>query len=77
MKKTEDAEAFMDRLDHPFKAEVQELREIIKGVSPDITEQINPDGRRMAYFADMDDVKAKQSALEHVVKALVTGAARS
>jgi hypothetical protein len=31
----------------------------------------------MAYFPNMDDVKAKQSALEHVVKALVTGAARS
>jgi hypothetical protein len=31
----------------------------------------------MAYFADMDDVKAKQSALEDVVKTLVTGAARS
>jgi hypothetical protein len=120
--KAEDVEAFMDRLDHPFKAEVQKLREIIKGVSPDITEQIKwnaptfghdgdyiatfnlhsvknvhlvfhhprvasigseilegdyPDGRRMAYFADMDDVKAKQSALEDVVKALVTGAARS
>jgi hypothetical protein len=28
--KTEDVEAFMDRLDHPFKAEVQALREIIK-----------------------------------------------
>lgn len=122
MRKTEDVEAFMDRLDHPFKAEVQALREIIKGVSPDITEQIKwnaptfshdgdyiatfnlhsvknvhlvfhhpqvasieseilegdyPDGRRMAYFADMDDIKARQSALEEVVKALVTGAARS
>ena len=122
VKKTEDVEAFMDRLGHQFKAEVQVLREIIKGVSPDITEQIkwnaptfshdgdyfatfnlhsvknvhlvfhhqrvatieseilegdHPDGRRMAYFADMEDVEAKQSALEDVVKALVTGAARS
>jgi hypothetical protein len=31
----------------------------------------------MAYFADMDDIKARQAALEDVVKALVTGAARS
>ena len=120
MTKTEDVDAFMDRLDHPFKAEVQEVRGIIKGVSPDITEQIKwnaptfshdgdyiatfnlhsvknvhlvfhhprvasieseilegdyPDGRRMVYFADTDDVKAKKAALEGVVKTLVTGAA--
>ncbi len=120
MTKTEDVDAFMDRLDHPFKAEVQQLRGIIKGVSPDITEQIKwnaptfshdgdyiatfnlhsvknvhlvfhhprvasieseilegdyPDGRRMVYFADMDDVKAKKATLEGVVKTLVTGAA--
>jgi uncharacterized protein YdhG (YjbR/CyaY superfamily) len=31
---------FMDNLDHPFKAEVQMLREIIKNVNKDITEQI-------------------------------------
>lgn len=31
---------FMDKLDHPFKAEVQMLREIIKNVNKDITEQI-------------------------------------
>lgn len=120
MTKAEDVDAFMDRLDHPFKAEVQELRGIIKGISPDITEQIKwnaptfshdgryiatfnlhsvknvhlvfhhprvasieseilegdyPDGRRMVYFADMDDVKAKKATLEGVVKTLVTGAA--
>jgi uncharacterized protein YdhG (YjbR/CyaY superfamily) len=117
MKKTEDVDAFMDRLEHPLKAEVQELREIIKGVSPDITEQVKwnaptfnhddkyiatfnlhnvkrvhlvfhhpdvaaiqsdllegdyADGRRMAYFADKDDVRAKQEALENVVRALVS-----
>src|SRR5687768_4763261 len=114
-KQTETVDAYMDKLDHPLKAEVQAIREIIKGVDENIIEQIKwnapsfrykdyiatfnlrtnqhvhlifhnpaiasiqseilegdyPD-RRMVYFADMDDVNAKKSALEQVVKALVT-----
>ena len=38
--KTEEVDAFMDELDHPFKAEVQAVRGIIKNVNADITEQI-------------------------------------
>jgi hypothetical protein len=38
--KTEEVDAFMDALDHPFKAEVQAVRDIIKNVNQDITEQI-------------------------------------
>ena len=38
--KTEEVDAFMEKLDHPFKAEVQVVREIIKSVNEDITEQI-------------------------------------
>lgn len=30
----------MDQLDHPFKAEVQTIRDIIKHVNKDITEEI-------------------------------------
>jgi hypothetical protein len=52
VKKTEDVEAFMDRLDHPFKAEVQKLREIIKGVSPDITEQIKWNAPTFSHDGD-------------------------
>jgi hypothetical protein len=107
---------YMDKLDHPFKAEVQAVREIIKGVHPGIIEQVkwnapsfsfkdygyiatfnlrtqqhvhlifhnpaiasikseilegNYPDRRMVYFADMNDVKAKQAALEYVVGELV------
>lgn len=40
VKKQETVDAFMDKLDYPLKAEVQTLREIIKGVSPKISEQI-------------------------------------
>jgi uncharacterized protein YdhG (YjbR/CyaY superfamily) len=37
---TQQVNEFMDRLDHPLKAEVQLIREIIKNVNKDITEQI-------------------------------------
>jgi uncharacterized protein YdhG (YjbR/CyaY superfamily) len=114
MPKKETVDEFMAKLDHPLKAEVQAIREIIKGVNPNITEQIkwvapsfsykdyiatfnlratqhvhlifhNPaiasvksdilEGdyrdRRMTYFSSMDDVKAKQAALEYVVNELI------
>jgi hypothetical protein len=113
-KPKETVDEYMAKLDHPFKAEVQAVREIILGVHPGIWEQVkwnapsfsykdyiatfnlraeqhvhlifhNPAiasiksdllegdyvGRRMAYFFDMDDVKAKKAALEHVVQELV------
>ena len=119
MSKTENQTAkvdeFLDKLDHPFKLEVQAIREIIKGVNTTITEQIkwnapsfsykgeylvtfnlratrhvhlvfhNPviaqvkngllegdyKDRRMAYFSDSNDVRAKKAELENVVKELV------
>jgi len=37
---TQQVDEFMDKLDHPFKAEVQMIREIIKNVNQDLTEQI-------------------------------------
>jgi uncharacterized protein YdhG (YjbR/CyaY superfamily) len=40
MDNTQQVDEFMDKLDHPFKAEVQMIREIIKNVNKDITEQI-------------------------------------
>jgi uncharacterized protein YdhG (YjbR/CyaY superfamily) len=40
MDSTEQVDEFMEKLDHPFKAEVQMIREIIKNVNNDITEQI-------------------------------------
>jgi uncharacterized protein YdhG (YjbR/CyaY superfamily) len=40
MPKKETVDEFMAKLDHPLKAEVQALREIIKGVNPKITEQV-------------------------------------
>ncbi len=37
---TEQVDEFMEKLDHPFKAEVQMIREMIKKVNKDITEEI-------------------------------------
>jgi uncharacterized protein YdhG (YjbR/CyaY superfamily) len=112
---TEEVDHFLKELDHPLKAEVQMIREIIKNVNNEITEQIkwkapsfsykgeylvtfnlrdqqkihlvfhNPqianvkskllegdyEDRRMAYFADENDVKAKKTALEKALKDLI------
>ena len=112
---TEEVDHFLKELDHPLKAEVQMIREIIKNVNNEITEQIkwkapsfsykgeylvtfnlrdqqkihlvfhNPQianvkskllegdykDRRMTYFADENDVKAKKTVLEKALKDLI------
>ncbi len=112
---TKIVDAFMDKLDHPLKEDVQAVRNIIKGVNKNITEEIkwkapsfsyngqylvtfnlrtdehihlvfhNPmiakvkskllegvyKDRRMAYFADMKDIKAKKTTLEKALKDLI------
>jgi uncharacterized protein YdhG (YjbR/CyaY superfamily) len=112
---TEQVNEFMAKLDHPFKAEVQMIREIIKNVDNDITEQIkwkapsfsykgeylvtfnlwekrkihlvfhNPaiskvkskllegdyEHRRMTYFSDENDIRAKKKALEKTLRDLI------
>ncbi|MGH7451792.1 MAG: DUF1801 domain-containing protein [bacterium] len=37
---TKEINEFMEKLDHPFKAEVQALREIVKKVNKDVAEEI-------------------------------------
>ena len=113
--RTDKVDEFMAALDHPLKAEVQILRDIIKGTNKEITEEIkwkapsfsykgeylvtfnlrdtsrvhlvfhNPlipqvkskilegdyKDRRMAYFADMQDVKVKRVLLEKALKDLI------
>ena len=39
-KKIEEVDVFMEKLDHPFKAEVEAVRRIIKKVNSGITEQV-------------------------------------
>jgi uncharacterized protein YdhG (YjbR/CyaY superfamily) len=112
---TKEVNRFMEELDHPLKAGVQMIREVIKGVNKDITEQIkwkapsfsykgeymvtfnprdrqkihlvfhNPkialvkskllegdyEDRRMAYFADENEIEAKKASLERALKDLI------
>src|SRR5215211_686713 len=46
---TEQVNEFMSQLDHPFKAEVEMVREIIKHVNKDITEQIKWNAPTFSY----------------------------
>lgn len=45
----EQVNEFMEKLDHPFKAEVQMMREMIKSVNEDITEQIKWNAPSFSY----------------------------
>jgi hypothetical protein len=62
--KTEEVDAFMKTLDHPFKAEVQAVRKIIKGVNKNITEQIKWAAPSFSYKGYM--VTFNLWAKEHV-----------
>lgn len=46
---TAQVDEFMDGLDHPFKAEVQMIREIIKNMNNEITEQIKWNAPSFSY----------------------------
>jgi uncharacterized protein YdhG (YjbR/CyaY superfamily) len=46
---TEQVDEFMEKLDHPFKSEVQMMREMIKSVDEDITEQIKWNAPSFSY----------------------------
>lgn len=46
---TDKVDEFMTQLDHPFKAEVQKIREIIKNVNNNITEQIKWNAPSFSY----------------------------
>jgi hypothetical protein len=44
-----EVDTYMDRLDHPLKAEVEAVRQIIKGVHAGITEQIKWNAPSFGY----------------------------
>ena len=115
LSEAEQVEKFMAELEHPFKAELEALRNIIKNANSKLQERVKwnspsyyyqadfaafnlhkkdvlhlvlvfPQGivgaetgilegdykdRRMVYFTNMADVKAKQAALEQVINAWV------
>lgn len=49
-KRKESVEHFMANLDHPLKAEVEALRAIIKGVNPNIREEIKWNAPSFSYI---------------------------
>jgi uncharacterized protein YdhG (YjbR/CyaY superfamily) len=49
VKKKVAVQEFIDTLDHPLKSEVQRIRETIKGVNPDITEEIKWNAPSFSY----------------------------
>ena len=49
MPKPPSVDEFMAALEHPFKAEVQAVREIILGVDPGITEQVKWNAPSFSY----------------------------
>ena len=48
-KQQQSVDEFMAALDHPFKAEVQAVRAIIKGVHPGITEEVKWNAPSFSY----------------------------
>ena len=60
-------DAYMERLDHPFKAEVQALREIIKGVDPRITEQVKWNAPSFSYEGYMATFNLHATKHVHLV----------
>jgi uncharacterized protein YdhG (YjbR/CyaY superfamily) len=114
MKKIPSVDEYMEQLEHPLKAEVQEIRKIIMGVSPLITEEVKWNSpsfsytdylatfnlhvtkhvhlvfhntrvmqiqsdllegkfkdRKMIFFTSMEDVLAKKTELERIVRELM------
>jgi len=47
--RSEEVDAFLDGLKHPFKAEVQAIRDIVKGIHEGITEQIKWNAPSFSY----------------------------
>src|SRR5215831_18551246 len=54
---SDDVDAYMRELDHPLKREIESLRKLILGVSPEIQEGIkwnSPSFRTSGYFATLN-----------------------
>jgi hypothetical protein len=65
--RTEDVDAYMAKLDHPLTAEVQVLREMIKGVDPWITEQVKWNAPSFSYKGYMATFNLRARQHVHLV----------
>lgn len=64
---TREVDAFMDVLDHPFKAEVQSLREIILNVSENIAEQVKWKAPSFSYKGYMATFNLWEQERVHLI----------
>ena len=62
-----DVDGFMDALDHPLKAEVQAVRDIIKSVNPAITEEVKWKAPSFSYKGYMATFNLWQSGFVQLI----------
>lgn len=65
--KTEEVDAFMKDLKHPLKAEVEEIRSIIKAINPEITEEIQREAPAFSYKDLMLTFNLKREDIIHLI----------
>jgi hypothetical protein len=65
--RTDDVDDYMAGLDHPLKAEVQVVRELIKGVDPQITEQVKWNAPSFSYKGYMATFNLRARQHVHLV----------
>jgi hypothetical protein len=64
---TEAVDEYMEGLDHPLKAGVQELREAIKGVDQDILEEVKWNAPSFSYKDDLATFNLRDRSRIHLV----------
>ena len=65
--RTEEVDAFMEKLDHPFKAEVETVRKIIKKVNKGITEEVKWKAPSFSYKGYMVTFNLWEKKRVHLV----------
>lgn len=65
--KTDEVDAFMEELDHPFKAEVEVVRKIIKKVNKGITEEVKWKAPSFSYKGYMVTFNLWEKKRVHLV----------
>ena len=60
-------DAYMERLDHPLKAEVQAVRDLIKGVDSRITEQVKWNAPSFSYMGYLATFNLRPTHHVHLV----------
>ena len=67
-------DAYMNDVDHPFKAEMQAVRDIILGASPKIAERIKWNAPSFYYKEDLAAFNPRESGFAHLILLFPGGA---